>query len=102
MPRGLIQRRRPPQWSGKKIAVVGSGPAGLAAADQLNRRGHSVTVIEREAHPGGLLTYGIPNMKLPKAVVKRRIDLMTDEGVSFVTGVDAADPKTAKRLMGGL
>ncbi|WP_455582683.1 glutamate synthase subunit beta [Dysosmobacter sp.] len=96
---GLIQRRRPPQWSGKKIAVVGSGPAGLAAADQLNRRGHSVTVIEREAHPGGLLTYGIPNMKLPKAVVKRRIDLMTDEGVSFVTGVDAADPKTAKRLM---
>lgn len=96
---GGVKRRRPPQWSGKKIAVVGSGPAGLAAADQLNHRGHSVTVIEREAHPGGLLTYGIPGMKLPKSVVKRRIDLMTDEGVSFVTGVDAAQPKTARRLM---
>ena len=68
-------------------------------ADQLNHRGHSVTVIEREAHPGGLLTYGIPNMKLPKNVVKRRVDLMTDEGVSFVCGVDAAEPKTAQRLL---
>ena len=94
-----IQRRRPPQWSGKKVAVIGSGPAGLAVADQLNHRGHSVTVIEREAHPGGLLTYGIPNMKLPKDVVKRRVDLMTDEGVSFVCGVDAAEPKTAQRLL---
>ena len=91
--------RRPPQYSGKKVAVVGSGPAGLAVADQLNHRGHSVTVIEREERPGGLLTYGIPNMKLPKGVVQRRIDLMTDEGVSFVTGVDAANPKTAKRLL---
>jgi len=96
---GRIKRRRPPQWSGKKVCVVGSGPAGLAVADQLNHRGHSVTVIEKEDHPGGLLTYGIPNMKLPKEVVQRRIDLMTDEGVSFVTGVDASDPKTAKRLM---
>ena len=95
---GGMKRRRPPQWSGKKIAVVGSGPAGLAAADQLNHRGHSVTVIEREAQPGGLLTYGIPNMKLPKSVVLRRISLMTDEGVSFVTGVDAAKPETARRL----
>ena len=94
-----IKRRRPPQWSGKKVAVIGSGPAGLAVADQLNHRGHSVTVIEREAHPGGLLTYGIPNMKLPKNVVKRRVDLMTDEGVSFVCGVDAAEPKTAQRLL---
>ena len=94
-----IKRRRPPQWSGKKVAVIGSGPAGLAVADQLNHRGHSVTVIEREAHPGGLLTYGIPNMKLPKDVVKRRVDLMTDEGVSFVCGVDAAEPKTAQRLL---
>lgn len=96
---GSIKRRRPPQWSGKKVAVVGSGPAGLAVADQLNHRGHSVTVIEREEQPGGLLTYGIPNMKLPKSVIKRRIDLMTDEGVSFVTGVDAAVPKTAQRLL---
>ena len=94
-----MKRRRPPQWSGKKVAVVGSGPAGLAAADQLNHRGHSVTVIEREERPGGLLTYGIPNMKLPKSVVQRRVDLMTDEGVSFVCGVDAAEPKTAQRLL---
>lgn len=94
-----VKRRRPPQWSGKKVAVVGSGPAGLAAADQLNHRGHSVTVLEREERCGGLLTYGIPNMKLPKDVVRRRIELMTDEGVSFVTGVDAADPAVARRLL---
>lgn len=94
-----IRPRRPPQYSGKKVAVVGSGPAGLAVADQLNHRGHSVTVIEKEAHAGGLLTYGIPNMKLPKDVVQRRIELMIDEGVSFVTGVNAAEPKTAQRLM---
>lgn len=96
---GAVRRRRPPQWSGKKVAVVGSGPAGLAAADQLNHRGHSVTIVEREARLGGLLTYGIPNMKLPKDIVKRRIDLMTDEGVSFVTSVDAADPQVARRLL---
>ena len=96
---GKVRRRRPPQWSGKKVCVVGSGPAGLAAADQLNRRGHMVTVIEREARPGGLLTYGIPNMKLPKTVVQRRIDLMTDEGVTFVCGVDAAAEAIAKRLL---
>jgi len=96
---GTIKRRRPPQWSGKKVCVVGSGPAGLAAADQLNHRGHSVTVVEREARPGGLLTYGIPNMKLPKTVVERRVDLMIDEGVSFVTAVDAADPAVAQRLL---
>lgn len=97
---GAVKRRRPPQWSGKKVCVVGSGPAGLAAADQLNRRGHSVTVVEREERCGGLLTYGIPNMKLPKDVVDRRIRLMTDEGVSFVTGVDAAVPAVARRLLG--
>ena len=94
-----IRRRRPPQWSGKKVCVVGSGPAGLAVADQLNHRGHSITVVEKDEHPGGLLTYGIPNMKLPKDVVKRRLDLMIDEGVSFVCGVDAAQPKTAQRLL---
>ena len=94
-----VKRRRPPQWSGKKVTVVGSGPAGLAAADQLNHRGHSVTVVEREECCGGLLTYGIPNMKLPKDVVRRRVELMTDEGVSFVTGLDASDPAVAQRLL---
>ncbi len=94
-----VKRRSPPQRSGKTVCVVGSGPAGLAAADQLNHRGHLVTVVERDARPGGLLTYGIPSMKLPKSVVQRRIDLMTDEGVSFVTGVDASDPAEAKRLL---
>ena len=96
---GRIRPRRPPQWSGKKVCVVGSGPAGLAAADQLNHRGHLVTVVERSEKPGGLLMYGIPNMKLPKDVVQRRIDLMTDEGVTFVCGLDASDGATAKRLL---
>lgn len=94
-----VKRRRPPQWSGKKVAVVGSGPAGLAAADQLNHRGHLVTIIEREERAGGLLTYGIPNMKLPKDVVRRRVELMVDEGVSLVTRVDASDPAVARRLL---
>lgn len=96
---GRMRRHRPQNWSGQKVAVIGSGPAGLAAADQLNHRGHAVTVIEREDHPGGLLTYGIPSMKLPKSIVQRRIDLMTDEGVTFVTGMDASDPATAQRLL---
>ena len=94
-----MRRRIPPHYSGKSVAVVGSGPAGLAAADQLNHRGHSVTVIEKHQRAGGILTYGIPNMKLPKSVVQRRIDHMTDEGVSFVFGVDASDPATARRLL---
>lgn len=77
---------RPPQTrTGKTVAVIGSGPAGLAAADQLNRAGHSVTVYERADRIGGLLIYGIPNMKLDKKVVQRRIDLMTAEGITFVT-----------------
>lgn len=94
-----MPRRCPPQYSDKKVAVVGSGPAGLAAADQLNHRGHSVTVIEKHEYAGGILMYGIPNMKLRKRVVQRRIDFMTDEGVSFVTGVDAARPEIAQRLL---
>ncbi|MEA4965073.1 MAG: glutamate synthase subunit beta [Oscillospiraceae bacterium] len=80
---------QPPQVrSGKRVAVVGSGPAGLAAAYYLNRRGHSVTVFERDKTPGGLLTYGIPNMKLPKEVVRRRVRLMELEGVEFRTGCE--------------
>ncbi|KAJ5126187.1 hypothetical protein N7526_008364 [Penicillium atrosanguineum] len=77
----------PKTRSGKTIAVIGSGPAGLATADQLNRAGHSVTVYERADRVGGLLMYGIPNMKLDKKVVQRRVDLMAAEGTKFVTGV---------------
>ena len=88
---GWITPRIPAVRSGKRIAVVGSGPSGLAAADLLNRLGHTVTVIERADKPGGLLMYGIPNMKLPKAAVERRIRLMEQEGVTFHLNTEA-DP----------
>jgi len=87
---------RPPKVrSGKSVAVIGSGPAGMAAADQLNKMGHLVTVFERQARVGGLLTYGIPNMKLSKDTVQRRVDLMAAEGIIFQcnseVGSDAAE-----------
>lgn len=96
---GMMKPRFTKNVSGKNVVVVGSGPAGLAVADQLNHRGHSVTVIEKHDRAGGILAYGIPNMKLPKELVQRRIDLMTDEGVTFVTGLDASDPAIAQRLI---
>ena len=95
---GMMKPRFTRNASGKQVAVIGSGPSGLAVADQLNHRGHSVTVVEKYPHAGGILTYGIPNMKLPKTVVQRRIELMTDEGVTFVTGLDASEPAIAARL----
>ena len=95
---GWMKPRFTRNASGKNVAVIGSGPSGLAVADQLNHRGHSITVVEKYPRAGGILTYGIPNMKLPKSVVQRRIELMTDEGVTFVTGLDAADPAIARRL----
>ena len=85
---GYMQQRIPEVRSGKRVAVVGAGPAGLAVADQLNHRGHSVTVFERSDEIGGLLMYGIPNMKLDKSVIRRRRALMEAEGVVFRTGVD--------------
>ena len=81
----LMQPMPPAARSDKRIAVVGSGPAGLSAAYYLNRRGHHVTVFERDPLPGGLLTYGIPEMKLPKRIVARRISLLEQEGVVFRT-----------------
>ncbi len=85
---GWIKAEVPKFRSGKKVAVVGSGPAGLAAAAQLNRAGHSVTVYERADRIGGLLMYGIPNMKLGKDLVQRRVDLLHAEGVEFITNAD--------------
>ena len=96
--RGLMSPRPPKARTGKKVAVVGSGPAGLACADQLNRRGHSVTVFEREDRPGGLLMYGIPNMKLEKPVVQRRLDKMAAEGITFRTGVDEGKDLSPEQL----
>ena len=81
----LMQPMPPAARSDKRIAVMGSGPAGLSAAYYLNRRGHHVTVFERDPLPGGLLTYGIPEMKLPKRIVTRRISLLEQEGVVFRT-----------------
>jgi glutamate synthase (NADPH/NADH) len=84
---GWMVPNPPEERTGKKVAVIGSGPAGLATADQLNKAGHSVTVYEKSDRAGGLLMYGIPNMKLDKRIVQRRVDLMAAEGVEFVTGV---------------
>ncbi|KAK4459955.1 putative glutamate synthase [NADPH] [Cladorrhinum samala] len=85
--KGWMVPKPPKVRTGKKVAIVGSGPAGLAAADQLNKAGHIVTVYERADRLGGLLMYGIPNMKLDKRIVKRRTDFMAAEGVNFKTGV---------------
>ena len=95
---GWMEPRLPSLRSGKKVAVVGSGPSGLAAADQLNHRGHTVTVFEREDRIGGLLMYGIPNMKLDKSVIERRRKLMEAEGVVFRTGINVGK-KEAEALM---
>ncbi len=85
---GWVTPQLPKVRSGKKVAVIGSGPSGLACADQLNKAGHTVTVYERADRTGGLLMYGIPNMKLDKSVVQKRVDLMAQEGVAFVTSCE--------------
>jgi glutamate synthase (NADPH/NADH) small chain len=96
---GWIKPLPPQVRTGKKVAVVGSGPAGLACADQLNKAGHDVTVFERADRIGGLLMYGIPNMKLDKkAVVERRINLMAKEGVNFIANTEVGKDISAVRL----
>ena len=95
---GWIKARKVTERSGKKVAVVGSGPAGLAAADELNQMGHSVKVYERSDRIGGLLMYGIPNMKLGKDVVDRRINLLKEEGIEFITDTDIGQDITTTEL----
>ncbi len=96
---GWIVPQPPKERTGKKVAVVGSGPAGLAAAAQLNQAGHSVTVYERDDRIGGLLMYGIPNMKLEKEIVQRRVDLMAEEGIEFVVSTQIGKDLSAKQLV---
>lgn len=96
---GLVTPEPPKVRTGKRVAVVGSGPAGLAAAMQLNSRGHHVTVFERSDRIGGLLRYGIPNMKLEKEVIDRRIAIMEAEGVEFVTNVNVGEDVKAAKLL---
>lgn len=96
--KGWMQPQPPRTRSGKRVAVVGSGPSGLAAAYVLNRRGHSVTVFEKADRPGGLLMYGIPNMKLDKKIVQRRVRLMEAEGVTFRTGTAVGEDVSTEEL----
>lgn len=95
---GWVVPRIPEQRTGKTVAIVGSGPAGLAAADQLNQAGHEVTVLEREDRIGGLLMYGIPNMKLDKGIVQRRIELLAAEGIQFETRVNVGVTVSADEI----
>ena len=96
---GLVKANSPKVRTGKSVAVVGSGPSGLATAMQLNKRGHKVTVFERNDRIGGLLRYGIPNMKLEKQVIDRRVKLMEEEGIEFVTNANIGVDITAEELL---
>ncbi len=96
---GWVVPKIPTHRTGKRVAVIGSGPAGLAAADQLNSAGHQVTVYERADRIGGLLMYGIPNMKLDKGVVQRRVDVMAEGGVEFVTNANVGVDVDPQELM---
>lgn len=97
---GLVKPEPPRRRTGKKVAVIGSGPAGLAAANRLNRRGHSVTVFEKNEAPGGLLRFGIPDFKLEKRIIDRRLALMREEGVVFRCGVEVGKDIPAGQLLG--
>ena len=98
---GWVVTNPPSSRTGKSVAVIGSGPCGLAAADQLNKAGHRVTVYERDDRIGGLLMYGIPNMKLDKGIVERRVQLMRDEGVGFEVNADVGRNIDVKEVIDG-
>ena len=95
---GLVKEKTPAVRTGKKVAVIGSGPSGLAAAQMLNRRGHEVTVYERNDRVGGLLRYGIPNMKLDKSLIDRRVSLMEEAGIKFVVNANVGKDISAEDL----
>ena len=95
---GWVVAEPPARRSGKTVAVIGSGPAGLACAAQLNKAGHSATVYERADRIGGLLMYGIPNMKLQKEIVQRRVDLLSEEGITFITNTEIGKDISAGQL----
>lgn len=96
---GYAKANPPKVRTGKSVAIIGSGPSGLAAADQLNRRGHKVTVFERSDRLGGLLMYGIPNMKLEKHVIERKIKIMKEEGIEFITNADVGAGFKANKIL---
>ncbi len=96
---GMIKARPPKMRTGKKVAVIGSGPAGLAAAQQLNRKGHTVTVFEKDNSIGGLLRYGIPNFKLNKNVIDRRLTQLTEEGIIFKTNTEIGNTIAGAEVM---
>ena len=96
---GWAKANPPKVRTGKKVAVIGSGPSGLATADQLNKRGQEVTVFERNDRVGGLLRYGIPNMKLEKSVIDRKVRIMEEEGIHFVTNANVGQNVDAKKLL---
>lgn len=96
---GYVLARPPKHRTGFKVAVIGSGPAGLACANQLNRKGHTVTVFEKNEAPGGLLRFGIPDFKLNKSVIDRRLDLLREEGIEFKCGVKVGVDITAEELL---
>ena len=96
---GLIKPKPVKKRTGKKVAIIGSGPAGLSCAAQLNRAGHSVTVFERDDKLGGILRYGIPDFKLEKRIIDRRIDIWKTEGVVFKTGIDVGADYSVKKLL---
>lgn len=99
---GKVKPRIPKKSTEKRVAVVGSGPSGLACADILNQLGHKVTVFERNDRIGGLLMYGIPNMKLDKKIVQRRVDILEKEGITFVTNTEIGKNYPAAKIMSEL